>query len=354
MPPENNKPIDMDGIFKKAVKDTAHEIREMIFSKDTSYEDDTAVSRKINENSRFTPSFLLLLIGASVVCTLGLLINSPAVIIGGMIISPIMWPLMKVSLGISYERSTYIWRSVALVVFSIVLALFGSAIITMLSPLRGIDSEILARTNPNLIDIIIALVAGFVAALGMIKPRISESLAGVAIATSLMPPLCVAGIGIALLNGSVSLAGLYLFIENAVTIVFVATLVFIYYSRINHRMSSIRKKGLITLAVLMALISIPSLILLIRYSSQTRIYADVQQALPDEFSSISPDIVVSQSKVELSSNHNLTVNVTALVPQGQSITYSDKERIVTDLERLTGQPVSLAIIIQETLPISGN
>jgi uncharacterized hydrophobic protein (TIGR00271 family) len=353
-PTEPQNPIDMDNIIKTAARDTAHEIRDLVFAKDTAYESDAAVSKKIDENSRFTPSFLLLLIGASIVCTLGLLMNSPAIIIGGMIISPIMWPLMKVSLGVSFEKSSYIWRAVAILVFSVLLALFSSAFITMLSPLKAIDSEILARTNPNLLDIIIALVAGFVAALGMIKPRISESLAGVAIATSLMPPLCVAGIGIALLNGSISLAGLYLFIENAVTIVFVATLVFIYYSRINKRMSEFRKKGLITLAVLMMFISIPSLVLLVKYSTQVQIYAQVQQAITDEFASISSNIIVDQAKVTIGTDNTLAVTVTALVPQGQVITYADKERMTKDLEKLTSHPVDLAILLQVTLPVSAN
>jgi len=353
MPPEQKQPIDMDGIFRKAARDTAHEMRDLVFSKDTAFENDAVVTQKIDENSRFTPSFLALLIGASIVCTLGLLMNSPAVIIGGMIISPIMWPLMKVSLGISFEKSSYVWRAIAILVFSIVLALIGSALITAISPLKAIDSEILARTNPNLLDIIIALVAGFVAALGMIKPRISESLAGVAIATSLMPPLCVAGIGIALLNGSITLAGFYLFLENAITIVFVATLVFVYYSRINKRMSEFRRRGLITLAILMAFISIPSLVLLVRYSTQIQTYSQVQQVLTDEFSMISSDIIVDQAKVSITADDVLSVTVTALVPQGQPVTYADKERMTKDLEKLTGHPVDLAILIQEILPVSG-
>ncbi|MDE2037904.1 MAG: DUF389 domain-containing protein [Patescibacteria group bacterium] len=259
-PKEAGRPIDLAALKRQAWQDTVHELRDLVFSKDAAYEADAAVSRKIDENSRFTPGFLALLAGASVVCTLGLLMNSSAVIIGGMIISPIMWPLIKAAFGVSFENLSYIWRAAAILAFSVILAVLASAAITLLSPIHALDAEILARTHPTFLDIVVALVAGFVAALGMIKPRISENLAGVAIAVSLMPPLCVAGIGIALVNGAVSLAGLYLFLENAVAIIFVATLVFAYYSRVTKRMSVWRRRSIIALAIVLAIVSIPGIV----------------------------------------------------------------------------------------------
>lgn len=351
--PQTPKPIDFKSLFRQAVRDTMHDIRDLIFARDTAFESHNSVTEKIDANSRFTPSFLALLVGASIVCTLGLLMNSAAIIIGGMIISPIMWPLMKVSLGVSFQKASYIRRALFLLAFSIILALFGSFLITLLSPLKALDAEILARTNPNLLDIIVALVAGFVAALGMIKPRISESLAGVAIATSLMPPVCVAGIGLALLNPGVFFAGLYLFLENAVTIVFVATIVFIYYSHITKQMTEFRRRGLIVLVVLMTMISIPSLVFLVRYSTEINTYANVESALTSEFAAISPDIQVSQTKTSLLADDSLSVTVTALVPQGIVVNQTDQQRLTADLEHLTGRPVKLTILIQETLAVQG-
>ncbi|MDE1975547.1 MAG: DUF389 domain-containing protein [Patescibacteria group bacterium] len=255
-------PIDMKQIFRDARQNAAGEIRDSIFAKDTSFEEHDKFMRSIDENSRFTESFLALLAAAMVICTLGLLMNSPAVIIGGMIISPIMWPIMKLSAGISFQNRSYVWRAAVLLIVSVIFAVLSSAVITMVSPMKALDAEILARTTPGILDIVVALASGLVGALAMIKPRISENLAGVAIAVSLMPPLCVSGIGIALSNGLVAGAGMFLFIENVAAIAFAATAVFVFYAyRVTGHMTVFRKRGLTVLLSILAVISLISLII---------------------------------------------------------------------------------------------
>ncbi|QQS44203.1 DUF389 domain-containing protein [Candidatus Roizmanbacteria bacterium] len=105
-------------------------------------------------------------------------------------------------------------------------------------------SEILTRTQPTLLDIVIALSAGTVAAFAIVQKRISSSLAGVAIATSLMPPLCVGGIGLALLNPKIASGGLLLFIANVVSIIFVSIFVFRIVGIETHGSQKLQKTGL--------------------------------------------------------------------------------------------------------------
>ena len=83
------------------------------------------VFTKIQTNTQFSISFIALLIGSTIVCTLGLLLNAPPIVIGGMIISPLMWPLVKISLGISYEKVRYIRQAITLLIFSVLVALIS-------------------------------------------------------------------------------------------------------------------------------------------------------------------------------------------------------------------------------------
>ena len=153
---------------------------------------------QFSENAILSTSYVVLLIASSVICTLGLLQDSPAIVIGGMIISPLMWPLMKISAGISLARRNYISSALFLLLISIAISLASALLITLISPLKVLNVEILSRTQPTLIDIFIALAVGVVAALAVVLKKVSANLAGVAIAASLMPPLCVGGIGLAL------------------------------------------------------------------------------------------------------------------------------------------------------------
>lgn len=306
---------------------------------------------KIESKGELTVSFLILLIGASIVCTLGLLSNATAIVIGGMIISPIMWPLMKVAFGIVHENGKFIRHALFLLIFSVVVGLFGSVVITLLSPLKSLNAEILARTNPNIIDIIVALVAGFVAALGIAKPKISDSLAGVAIATSLMPPLCVAGIGLALLEPRVMLSGFYLFAENVIAIIFAGTLVFTILTHQHASSPIIRRRGARILITLLVVISLPSLYLLYRQASEIKTYNKVQTILSESLENISASIKLDSSKISFTTKDGLDVSANILVPEGVSISYLDQEKISQKLNQETGRNISLSVNIQRILPV---
>ncbi len=157
---------------------------------------------------------LVILFCAIIIASVGLNTNSTAVIIGAMLISPLMNPI----LAIGYSISTYdgkLFRSALisfLTLFSIALA--TSSVYFMLTPIQTATSEILARTEPGIFDFIIAFVGGLAGIVGVSRKEKSNVIPGVAIATALMPPLCTVGYGFATGQPEISKGAFYLFSIN--------------------------------------------------------------------------------------------------------------------------------------------
>ena len=145
-----------------------------------------------------TPSleFVVLLITSSVLATLGLISNSPAVVIGAMIVAPLMDPILSLAFGIAIGHRELILKATALIALGVGLVIATSASLTQALSVDFLDEQILSRTSPNLIDMLVAIAAGTVGAFVQSRRSLLNSLAGVAIAVALVPPLCVTGIGI--------------------------------------------------------------------------------------------------------------------------------------------------------------
>ena len=189
-----------------------------------SYAYDPPVADKL---SRFT----ILLGLAAVIAAVGLISNSVAVIIGAMIIAPLMVPIVGIALGIVTGSPERAWRSLLVtcfgIVYTIVLAVaIGSWLAT---PTLTSTPEIVARTSPTILDLVVALAAGAAGAYGAANRKVSDALAGVAISISLVPPL--ATVGLLLGQGAYpdALGALLLFMTNFVSIVLAATLVFVLF-----------------------------------------------------------------------------------------------------------------------------
>lgn len=173
----------------------------------------------------FRGSNLWILIFAIFVASLGLNVNSTAVIIGAMLISPLMGPIMGIGLGIGINDAAMLRKAIYNYGIATIVALSTSTIFFLLSPLSEAHSEILARTSPNIYDVLIAFfggLAGIVATTSKLKGNVVP---GVAIATALMPPLCTAGYGIATFQYQFFLGAFYLFIINTVFIALSAFIV---------------------------------------------------------------------------------------------------------------------------------
>lgn len=181
-------------------------------------EETQSVITTIDNGVVFRGTNLWILIFAIFVASLGLNVNSTAVIIGAMLISPLMGPIMGIGLGMGINDIALLRKAIYNFSVATVVALITSTVFFLISPLSDAHSEILARTSPNIYDVLIALFGGLAGILATSSKQKGNVIPGVAIATALMPPLCTAGYGLATLQFSFFLGAFYLFIINTVFI----------------------------------------------------------------------------------------------------------------------------------------
>lgn len=178
----------------------------------------------------FRGTNLWVLIFAIFVASLGLNVNSTAVIIGAMLISPLMGPIMGIGLSIGINDGALLRKALSNYMIATIVALLTSTFFFLLSPLDDAHSELLARTSPTIYDVLIALFGGLAGFFAISSRQKGNVIPGVAIATALMPPLCTAGYGLATLQFSFFFGAFYLYIINTVFIA-LATLII---SRLLH------------------------------------------------------------------------------------------------------------------------
>lgn len=311
------------------------------------------VLQKIKINTQFSFSYIILLTSATIVCTLGLLLNSAPVVIGGMLISPLMWPLMKISVGVSFERKSFILQAIHLLIFSIVICLLSSVFITTISPLKTITNEIIVRTTPTLLDIFVAIAAGGIAAFSIVQKKISDSLAGVAIATSLMPPLCVSGIGIALSDSKIASGGFLLFFTNVISIIFISVFIFAFVGIKRNSNHAFRRKGFFLICLTLVITSLPLMYLLQNYSFKSKAYLESKNIIGNELTKISPELTIENISIDTGSISEGAMNVSAdiISPDTVNLDYAQKAAIVSLLEDKLGKKINLTMRIQKTISV---
>lgn len=178
----------------------------------------------IRSGVSFKGSQLMVLILAIFIASLGLNTDSIPVIIGAMLISPLMGPIIGMGLGIGIHDYDLLRRSLKNIGMAVLGSLAASAIFFLISPQYEGSSQLLARTSPSIYDVFVALFGGGAGILSIACKNKGQVMPGVAIATSLMPPLCTAGYGLATLQAQFFFGALYLFFTNMVFILF-ATLI---------------------------------------------------------------------------------------------------------------------------------
>lgn len=196
-------------------------------------------------------SFHFLLGASSVIATLGLLANSVAIIIGAMIIAPLIGPIIGIAYSMVMGNRRLLRRSSLTLITGVTLTVFTSYLVCYVVGLRTVSPEILARTNPTLLDLGVAIAAGSAGAFAHSRRRIADALPGVAIAVALVPPLSVVGIGLALGQQSLFLGALLLFATNLTGIVFSGGIIFLFESYGNLRKA--QRGLLLSIAILLCL-----------------------------------------------------------------------------------------------------
>ena len=180
--------------------------------------DETAIVEQISDGVTFRGANLWVLIFAIFIACLGLNLNSTAVIIGAMLISPLMGPIIGMGLAVGRADLELLKRSLTNYGVSTVISVLTAALYFQLTPLTEAQSELLARTSPTLYDVLIALFGGAAGILALSTGGKGNVIPGVAIATALMPPLCTAGYGLAMGEWSFFFGACYLFFINTVFI----------------------------------------------------------------------------------------------------------------------------------------
>lgn len=188
------------------------------FNLDEDKADEAEIIESIKKNMVFKGTNLWTLIFAIFIASIGLNVNSTAVIIGAMLISPLMGPIMGIGLGLGIFDFDLIKRALKNLLIAVSISLITSTLYFAITPLHEAQSELLARTTPTIWDVLIALAGGLAGIVASSRKNTSTVIPGVAIATALMPPLCTAGYGLGTGNFYYFIGAFYLFLINCVFI----------------------------------------------------------------------------------------------------------------------------------------
>lgn len=254
-------------------------------------EDFELVIENIEKSVPFKGTNLWILIFAIIIASLGLNVNSTAVIIGAMLISPLMGPIMGMGLSLGTNDLSLLRKSIQNYLFSLVVGLLTSAVYFFISPINDAYSEILSRTQPNIYDVLIAFFGGLAGVLAYSSKQKGNVIPGVAIATALMPPLCTAGYGLATLQWNFFFGAFYLFLINTVFIA-LSTLITVRYLKfpVKHLLNEkqeLTNKRIIWAVTLLTII--PSLyfgynfIQDNRFVSKANNFIEAQAKLPNQY-----------------------------------------------------------------------
>lgn len=250
-------------------------------------EDKQKVLENVTANISFRGSNLWILACAILIASVGLNVNSTAVIIGAMLISPLMGPILGAGFALGTYNFLLLRKSIKNLLIATVVSLLVSAFYFYVSPFKDVQSELLARTSPNIYDVLIAFFGGLVGVIAITRVEKGNPIPGVAIATALMPPLCTAGYGLATFNFSYFFGAFYLYTINCFFIC-IATFLVIKYLKypasatIEPKNEKRIRYGITTLMMIMI---IPSFYLAYNLFEEKKFTKTVEEFINSEFNS---------------------------------------------------------------------
>lgn len=248
-------------------------------------EEKEKVLENVTENISFRGSNLWILACAIVIASIGLNVNSTAVIIGAMLISPLMGPILGAGFALGTYNFQLLKRSIKNLLIATVVSLLVSFIYFFLSPFKETQSELLARTAPNIYDVLIAFFGGLVGVIAITRVKKGNPIPGVAIATALMPPLCTAGYGLAIGNWVYFIGAFYLYTINCFFIC-IATFLITKYLRyqpvkmVGEKYEKQIKYGITALIIIMI---VPSFYLAYNLLNEKKFKQNTDQFIDKEF-----------------------------------------------------------------------
>jgi len=227
----------------------------------------------LRENAASSPAFLTLMVLSTLLASVGLFASSAPVIIGAMILAPLMAPIISFSMALVRQDSRLLTRSIKTLLIGLCLSLGFAAGASFIMPMETITPEIAARLSPSLLDLAVAVISGIAGAYAHARIEAAKSMAGVAIAVALVPPLAVTGIGLGWLDFHVAWGALLLFLTNFAGIVLAASLTFL---ALGFAPFTRAKKGLGIAFVGVALVSVPLIVSFMRLSDESSIMQQLE------------------------------------------------------------------------------
>jgi uncharacterized hydrophobic protein (TIGR00271 family) len=297
--------------------------------------DHEAVLRQISEDSGWSGRYAFLIIVSAAISLLGLLMPSVAVLIGAMLLSPLMMPIIGLGFGIATVDPREIRRAATALVAGAILAVALSVLFVAISPIQTITSEIAGRTRPTLFDLLVALLSAIAGAYALIRGR-GGTVVGVAIAIALMPPLVVVGFAIATLNWTVFVGSLLLFVTNAITIALTAALVARVYGFGSHLSPQHTGWQLVLFVVALGLLSVPLGTALRQIAFEAVAQRQVRDTIAQRFPEASR---LGQLDIDYAASP-IRVRAVVLTPR---LDAQADAALATDLRRRLGKPIDLHV-----------
>lgn len=297
--------------------------------------DHAAVIEQVRDDAGWNGRYAFMILMSAGIAVLGLLLSSPAVVIGAMLISPLMGPII----GLGFGLATFDWPEIrtgaTALLLGVVLAVAFTALVVVLSPLQNVTDEIAARTRPNLFDLMVALFSALAGAYAVIHGR-SGTVVGVAIATALMPPLAVVGFGLATQNWTVFGGSLLLFVTNLMTIALAAAVIARLHGFGAHLSPQHTLFQTVMVLGLLAALAVPLAVSLRQIAWESLFSRQVREVILDEF-----DGEARLSQVDIAYGRDpIRVTATVLSPRYQR---NAERHAAAVLRERTGRAVAVSI-----------
>lgn len=238
--------------------------------------------QSVREDGQITKSYMLMCGLSAGIATLGLLQSSTAVVIGAMLISPLMGPIASMGFGFASLDGRQIREAAKVIAVGAAIGILTGILLTWLSPIRNATSEIVARTEPTLLDLVVAVFSGIAGAYATVQQKGATAI-GVAIATALMPPLATVGYGLGVANPRFALGAFLLFLTNLAAIAFSFALI----ARLSGAARPLAKvenapRFIVAGLAAFSVLATPLGITLYRVTAEARAQATVRRVLADE------------------------------------------------------------------------
>lgn len=336
-----------DGVANRALRRFIGWIRPVL----TRVEQDDIV-RQSADLASFNIDYTVLIFVSAVIASLGLLLNSAAVIIGAMLVAPLMSPLIAFSVSLTVGRVRVAVRALITVITGFLMAIFLAVVLGVVLPTNTPTAEMLARGTPTLLDAGVAFAAGMIGAYATARKDIPAALAGVAIAAALMPPICTVGLGIAFGQPVLAFGAFLLFTTNIICIILAGMIVFAWMGMNLRRYPDMPRWIQFAVLGVFLTVAFGVGVQLVELTGRTNRESDLRERLTQALEA--NDAQLTEFDVEWASqNSDMDVtHIFATVRSVRDLQRQDMLEIEQEIATVLGETVQLELVIQPVVLLS--